>query len=315
MRHDAQRRAREKAKAIAFFPSLSNRDDPGLHSHMFIQDLYSSVVPFSKRRSRTAEITGKEDAREKALGLCRSLARYDSRDVTQAVVGAIEDIAMRLAWNGRAFFEVIQQADEPQITLNSFSSWHLLHLPAIYIQFIPKADREHFGRAERHYIRKIMNLISAKDVWKIEIPRRLGGYSSYKRLLRGFKRVPDVGPDFLTSDLKQRQFTPNFDPGAYFDAQVQYISRITRGWGWNRRDFSLKYDTEFYTFHRTLRFKWAQALLREHIITELNSLLKNYRIDAAINLTGVLTSGEIAVIRTDVMLGKLHYGEALKRLG
>jgi hypothetical protein len=313
---DVRRRARERARAASFFPSLSKRDDLGLQAHMFIQDLYGSIIPYSRKHSGVAEVKGVEDARNKALDLCNSLARYDNRDESYTIVEAIEGVAMHLAWGGRALFEIIRPTDgDATLALNSFSSRRLLHLPGVYAQFIPRADRRYGMATGQHGASKTVNLIPARDVWRIEMPRALGGYFGYRRLLWALKRFPSVGPDFLTSDIEQGQFTPTFDPAAYSEAEVRYISRVTRRWGWNRRDFTSKYDTEFYTFYRTLKFKQAQAIIREHIVGKLNSLLSTLGIGAEIALKDLLTSADIAVIRADVASGKLHYGEALRRLG
>lgn len=82
---------------------------------------------------------------------------------------------------------------------------------------------------------------------------------------------------------------------------------MTKYWGWNRRDWSQDNCTEFYTFYRMLNFKYAQALLRESIIDEINCLLKRLSIDCEILMKGIPSSKEILKLRKKMELGEISF--------
>lgn len=55
--------------------------------------------------------------------------------------------------------------------------------------------------------------------------------------------------------------------------------------------------TEFYTFYKMLSFRYAKAILREHIIQEINQLFDRVSIKCKLIIVGLPTSKEILQIR------------------
>ena len=117
-------------------------------------------------------------------------------------------------------------------------------------------------------------------------------------------------PEFWNRDLSEGKFTPEFPFSDYNRMRTAYIARITDRWGWNRRDSSGTYDTEFFFFYRGLRFRQSQALLRDHIATEINKLLTRLGISARIQLEGYRSPSEIGELIERALSGSLHYAEA-----
>lgn len=86
--------------------------------------------------------------------------------------------------------------------------------------------------------------------------------------------------------------------------------RVTAKWGWDRRDHSDRNTTEFYRFYRMLKFKWAQAVLREHILAELNELFSRLNMEVTLAIRGLISSQEIEAIRSRMLNGDVSFAEA-----
>ena len=63
-------------------------------------------------------------------------------------------------------------------------------------------------------------------------------------------------------------------------------------------------------FYRTLTFLWANAVLREHIISEINSLLERLEILASISVFGISKSQMILSLRNEMVAGRKTMGKA-----
>ena len=97
-----------------------------------------------------------------------------------------------------------------------------------------------------------------------------------------------------------------------FDKEAQE-ARLTDSWGWNRRDPSLDHETEFFSFYRTITFHWAQAVLRNHIVDELNLFLKRLQLDSMITIQGLPTPDIILEVRGKMADGEISFTEAFKK--
>lgn len=145
------------------------------------------------------------------------------------------------------------------------------------------------------------------------MPLELGGTSGFRRVLEGLAEWPSLGPGFYTKDIEQGRFPKEFVFGDYRRAYQVAIFRVTRNWGWAGRDWSLDHVTEYYQFHRHLTFKWAQSVLRQHVIKELNSLFLRLGISARIVIGGLSSSSDI--LRVDEMKeGSLDFSAATKAI-
>ena len=146
------------------------------------------------------------------------------------------------------------------------------------------------------------------------MPPCLGGARGYRSMLSRLARFDTLGPDFYRNDLERRRREPYFDFGSYIRMMQARDARLTRLWGWNRRDTNLDNQTEFFYFYRTITFAWAKAVLREHIIRELNRLLSRLEMGSEIVLSGLPTPDEILGVRRELLDGKVQFGEAYKRV-
>jgi len=235
---------------------------------------------------------------ETARGVLESIGR-DSYRIESVIGSAIEDIVLNLAFHGEAFYEILQRSSESGIELSSFSPERVWTLPSFYVQLAPQ---DKLSRSNKRFV-----LMPKETVWCVRIPKVLGGTTGYRRILGSLKSWSGLGPKFLQEDLEKRSFPRDFDFEAYRRMFLIHQMSVTADWGWNGRDWSLDHVTEYYQFYRHLTFKWAQAVLRDHVVTELNLLLRDLGINVEIAIRHFPTPEHILETREKLHLGVLDF--------
>ena len=86
-----------------------------------------------------------------------------------------------------------------------------------------------------------------------------------------------------------------------------YYGQVTKTWGWNRRDWSQERSTEFFTFYKMVTFRWAQAVLREHVVSEINGLFMRLGMSCILRVSGLPTSDEILRLRGELLSGNISF--------
>lgn len=304
----------ETRRSVRVFPSLYHERADNLNVDMFTEDIHLGIMPIGGRRLGDGQFTvvfkGTDQATDRARNLLSSLARYERHDAVRLVCDVVNEIALYLAWRGRAVYELVaeekKKKGECEISLHDFTSERLIRVPGFYVQRIPRTDREQF---KRRFV-----FIPAREVWEISMPSCLGGTRGYRTMLSRLARFDTVGPDFYRADLERGRWEAYFDFGTYIRIMEARAARLTGLWGWDRRDANLDKQTEFFYFYRTITFAWSKAVLREHIIRELNRLLGRLGIESQIVLCGLPTPDEILRVRQELVEGKVQFGEAYKQV-
>jgi hypothetical protein len=276
---------------------------------MFIQDIHAGLMGFrhvAQDDGRRVEVQGDEAGKAALEAICSSLSDHSRYELGETVQSAIESIALRLAWFGKAVYEICGSGTD--VSLESVPPHGLFRIGGGFIQLVPKKDRQWLDGHRYAFL-------PASCAWVVRLPRRLGGPRAHRRLLDQLTAVSQPAPEFWTRELEAGKFTTEFLVSDYNRTRGAYIARITRRWGWNRRDSSGTHDTEFFYFFRSLRFRQAQAILRDHIVSELNKFLLVRGVNATVGLEGFPTEAEVAELINRALEGSLHYAEALREAG
>lgn len=291
------------------FPSLSRNPDLNQNIHMFTEDVHLAVIPIGgrteKQKNFTVTLDGKEKECERASYIIGDLGEFDRYDLSGMVCDAVENIARHLAWEGCAVYEIATD-DDGEVHVHSFTSKRLVRFPGWFLQIIPRGDWQLW---EKKWV-----IIPASKVWHIEIPLAFGGCKGYRNTLKRLKMFEHLGPPFWKKDIEIGVQSRAFDFQKYVRSTEIYYRRITRTWGWNRRDWSQDRSTEFFAFYKMITFRWAQSVLREHIVTELNNLFNRLGIVCELKVTGLPTPSEILQIRRDLQEGTITFAQASDRV-
>ena len=256
------------------------------------------------QNSRLA-IRGEETrARESAELLLGSRKHAYPNDDKEAISDRVNEIAEHLSWKGRALYEIILSKREVnEYSMYGFSTARLIKVLGFYIQVVPLADYK--------YIKKRLIVLPLKEVFDIAMPSCLGGVSGYRKVLYKLRRFDALGPKFWQRDLAKRKRTPTFNLLEYSGLVEAYQSRVTKVWGWNRRDYSLENNTEYYSIYKKIVLASAQAQLRKHILGEINKLLQRLMIAASIEVNDLPSPEDISKIRDELEAGKMSFTRAL----
>lgn len=251
-----------------YFPSLSRDHGDNLSTDLFKQDIKFDVMPSGGitdiRNNFTVTLKGDQRECERVRQLIAGNRTYGRYDPTFDFIRAVEEVVQNLVREGSAPHEVI--CDENGLHhITSFTSNRLWRLPGCYLQVIPRGDWEFWNRK--------FTIVPADRIWQINMPSALGGRRGYKRILRRLGKCKDISHKSIQQDLIEHE-----DKRRYFEFQRYlrifdiYRSKLTSTWGWDRRDSSLKRETEFYSCYRMVNSYWSKAILREHVIREFNRL-------------------------------------------
>lgn len=273
---------------------------------MFVEDIHAGLMGFrhlAEDDERRVEVEGDETGKALLGAVCTSLSDYPRHELGDTVQSAIESIALRLAWFGEAIYEICGTGAE--IALASVMPYRLFRVPGGFVQLIPRTDRQRFEG--RRYA-----FLPRSCAWRVRLPRRVGGSRGHRRLLNQLTAVSQPAPEFWTRELESGKFATEFVFSDYNGSRDAYIARLTRRWGWNRRDSSGTYNTEPFYFFRTLRFRQVQAVVRDHIVDEMNKFLRNRLVNARFRLYGYPSPTKIEQLLREVATGSLHYVEALR---
>lgn len=295
-----------KPTVASHFQSLNtDQFERNLNVNMFTEDVHLAVMPIGgisrKQSAFSITLNGSKDECERAEQLIEYIAQYDRHDLTKSVSNAVEEIAKRLSWEGCAVYEIIHNEDSTPY-LYGFTSKNLVRLLGWFLQIIPKGDWERYS--------KKWILIPSTKIWCIEMPEALGGRKGYLSTISKLKQFDSFGPKFWRADMVYSNQSNAFDFQRYNRISEIYRRKVTRAWGWNSRDWSQERSTEFFCFYKMITFRWAQAVLREHIVMELNSLFCRLEIDCKIIVTGLPTAEEIKGIRCKLVTGELTFTSA-----
>lgn len=298
-----------EATVATHFPSLSRESDLNPNVHMFIEDVHLAVMPIGGRTEKHKEfaitLNGEKEDCDRARNLVGGIGTYDGHDLALMVCDAVNEMARHLAWEGCAVYEIIPD-DGGATRLHGFTSKRLVRLSGWFLQVIPRGDWELW--------KKKWAIIPVSRIWYLEIPSALGGRKGYTRTLKRLRRFDQLGPVFWRQDLEHGEQSKNFDFQEYVKNSEIYFRRVTKGWGWNRRDWSQERSTEFFSFYKMITFRWAQAVLREHIVSELNRLFSRLGFACQLKVIGLPTADDILKTKSELLDGKISFGVASDRV-
>jgi hypothetical protein len=261
----------------------------------------------SRRDEKSAfRFEGAEEEITKASSICASIAGDHRYRQEENISGSIENVILHLAYHGRALFEIVADLENATLSLSSFNPDYVWNLAFFYLQVAPPASWQDL---DRKYA-----LLEKSSVWRVDMPQELGGAPGFRRILKELSSWPSPGPEFLSEDLKKQQLPQEFVFGDYRRAYQTQLYRVTRDWGWGGRDWSLDNITEYYQFYRHLTFKWAEAVLREHVVSEFNALFLRLGISSQIIMEGLSSPGDILKVRDQMQAGTVDFAGATKAI-
>lgn len=292
------------ARTIAF--SSENRQ-PAPNAWMFSQDVTLGLMPhrFSDGDRFGATLDGDEAATEAARKILQSVGRGNGyRDsLAEDVESAIEDVVGYISEYGRAVFEVATNPDDGSYTLLDVPAHGLFRAPFCWVQIVKVGTPPQVPRWSK-------KIAPRSSVWNIAVPKALGGTAAYRKTLKLLGQPQALVPTFFGDDPMAAANNSDFDFTAYRRHTEILHAKLTRVWGWNRRDTSTSYTTDYYWVYKMLTMHWAQSVLREHIVASFNKLFRRLSIHSELKLTGIPAAETFLAARERLGRGEITMKEA-----
>lgn len=228
-----------------------------------------------------------------------------SRDsLSYAIPAFVEQIANHLGYDGEGFFEIISGESEnglPLTTLAPLPSGIVKRRRGAFLQVLPAEDRE---AGQPDAIR-----IPAFRMWHVRLPAELGTPKEHRAMLIALSRQEPIA-GFAIQDGKLGA-GEGYEFSTHRRASDIATERATKRWGTIPSLQQIAGTTEFYYVARQLQFLRSQALVREHIVAELNKLLSRLGAGAAIRVDGLPTAAVIGDYVSKLESGEVSFKAAL----
>jgi len=275
---------------------------------MFQEDARLYVAPLRSRGDEkfAVEINGEQGDVDRVEALIESISRESYGNRQALFSEAIRQVATYLLWYGVARFELLDARkgeENGYFALQPFPSFGVWRVPGGFVQDVPKQFRD---QNQKRFF-----WIPAGLVWTVHIPRQLGGTRRYRQMQRRLRQNTGF-PTLQERALEEGKWSKLLDFSEFRAMSRSELLCSTSLWGWAGRDSSLTYETEFYSVYRTIKFRWATAVLREHITTEFNHLFKRLGLAAFISVQGLSAPDAYNQINQELSQGEIDFAQAYK---
>lgn len=254
-------------------------------SHMFVEDMYTGIMPFMLYRGERekyptrVEPSSSEKQRVIADGIS---GRGHHIFLADALCDFVRTTTHVLFQDGVAFYEIVYKRNEAgaieSFELELLQPFYLFRLFRNYYQFVP------WWEAKESHIKVQIIKIPAEKILRIDFPKQLGGKRKTNQVLeRLWQLSKELIPKFQMNAMEKNKDI-GFDLKEFSKAKYLEIAELTKNFGWNQRQRSDDYITEYYSMLRFLRGKKVEAIIRKEIISSLNKALNGSLLNLGVSI-------------------------------
>lgn len=282
------------------------------YSAIFIRDMSTEVMPFRDGATYpfTVSLSSKDKSLEKDLiAFLQSICMYGSAQFLDDVFhDAVEGIAQCLISDGEVYLEITSVDNKSQKGIQHkqlmFLPWDtIIHISRRYLQIVPIKGWEHGKKKYR--------VIPSDRIWHIKLPDILGTPREHRNTLKRLKSIPASIPNFVL-DSGDFGRSVQYDSQVYRHDQIVAVEQITQKWGSILNHDLAEDATEYHDIVENLRAYYSKAVLREHIIAEMQILLIRMGIENHIRVDDLKSSADIAIAIRRLENGEIGFKEALE---
>ncbi|MGA4212518.1 hypothetical protein ACI2UO_11670 [Ralstonia nicotianae] len=299
-------RMKRAPRLVGFLPSLRQSEEAIVQNiFMFVEDI-SHPMPFrlgGKKKRFSVRLSGTDTEQRKALQVLDSLSEHSGNTPEDKLCRAVDTLAKRIAWEGRAQFELIPQ-DDGTMVFHLVTTKRLFRFAGFAVQYLAREDRKFWKSTALRWV-------PLSALWHIDVPRDLGGRLGYCRLLSNLKKFDNLGPRFFSFDVRRGGNPRNFDIAEYARTNNVFRYKAAHAWGWDCRDWSTDRTTEFYNLYRGAAAERSKRVFRSHIISQINNLLARLEIDCIISVEGLPSAADAQQMQDELVTGELSFKDYL----
>jgi hypothetical protein len=281
-------------------PELSGK------SFLLWRDLQNGMMrlPGARGHVQVSLRSNDEHLEDWVVGLI-DIGAFERGSLAEAIPAFVEQVANHLGYDGEGFFEIVSgegDGELPPTMLAPLPSGVVRRRGTVFLQVLPAKDRL---PGEPEAIR-----IPTARMWHIRLPSELGTPKQHRATLIALSRQEPI-PGFALQD-GQLGAREGYEFAVHRRASDIATERSTRAWGTIPSLQQVAGTTQFYYIARQLQFLRSQALVREHVIAELNKLLVRLGASASIRVEGLPTAAVIAEYIAKLENGETSFTLALK---
>ncbi|MGA4196588.1 hypothetical protein ACI2VG_05825 [Ralstonia nicotianae] len=298
-------RPKRQPRLVGFLPSLRRSGEAiGQNVYMFVEDIsHPMPVRLGRKRSFSVRLDGTDAEQRKALRVLDGLSERSGISPEDKLGRAVDTLAQRIAWDGRAQFELIP-LDDGATFFHLVTTKRLFRLAGFAVQYLAPEDRTFWESTALRWA-------PLSALWHIDIPRELGGRLGYRRLLANLRKFGNLVPPFLSFGVRYGENPRNFDINEYARINNIFRYKAALAWGWDCRDWSTDRTTEFYNLYRAAAAEKAKRIFRSHIISQINVLLARLQIDCTISVEGLPSEADAQQMQEGLVTGELSFKDYL----
>ncbi len=281
---------------------------------MFVQDMYIGLIPYGEEVKYPVKITPFDNPNEKLIAEGISNHSY-SPSLSDGLRDFIQTSAHVMFQNGSALYEIVCKKNEEgeikEFDLVLIQPYCFFKFFGNYYQFISWAE------AKRARTRVRIIKIPSDKILRIDMPKILGGKRGLLRTLKRLWQISrEIHPSFHIEAMEKRIDT-GFDFNEYIRLKYLETAKITKKFGWDQRQRTSDYLTEFNFMMNYIRHKKTDVRIRQTIIDALNKALngKILNLDVTIMIENIPTIKDIKVQEEKLREGNVTFMkiyEALK---
>lgn len=264
------------------------------NSFMFIEDIYAGIMPFmlykGEREKYPARIDPVPTPQKQRLIVHGISRREHIHFLEDALCEFIRTTAHVLFSDGIVFYEIVYKKNETgeveSFDFELLQPFYLFRFWNSYYQIVP------WWEAKESRIRAQIIKIPVEKILRIDFPKQYGGKRKIHYLLkRLYYLSKELIPKFQMDAMGKNE-NIGFDLNEFSKVKYLEIAKLTKEFGWNQRQRSGNYITEYYSMERFLREKKLEATIRTHIIEKLNETLNR----APLNLNAGITMDNLFLV-------------------
>lgn len=293
----------------AYFPNAKHRDNDEFYASIFTRDVHTGILPYRSggKYPFTVSLSRKNRNLEKQLTEFLHIGQFGGWALEESLWDCVETLSQYLATFGDVYLEIVHEdgKEEDGLTgkkLEFLPLGKVFRLYNRYVQVVPYSD---WKRGE-----KKIYIIPASRIWHIKLPRKLGTPRQHRKMLRRLNALSQPMPEFALKDGSLGG-SAKYDFTKHRQNKDIAVEQTTSIWGSIASLSRIQGTTEYYYIVNRLKSTHSQALLREHIFSEVNKLLKRLGIKNSIKIEGLKSSSEILEAIKRLENGTISFSEAL----
>jgi hypothetical protein len=279
-------------------------------AHMYFDDWTKDILPFVYRDSgRKFKVKVTPDTQRKFIATLFNVRGPENETPEESLSEFVKDVGQCLILYGGAAYELCEIEENKR-------RWHVLNF--VPYETLKVAGGEVIQTLTDQNGKAEVNRIEKSKVLLIDPPKWIEGGKGFREIIEDLMSLShqEFSPMKFFEKQSRGEIT-YFDYSKFREFQDVEILKDTIQSGWLRRGVYSDKMTEFYYVARYLRFKRAQAQLRDYLLNAINEFLSGLEKlglpKTNLEVEGIPSLDQITQMATDLDSGTIGFKQIIDR--